>query len=54
VVVNLFIAVVISNLEAAKRAEAGPGPAPAHAIADIRARLDELEAALGAPRTEHP
>lgn len=53
VVVNLFIAVVISNLEAAKRAEAGVGPAPAHSIAEIRARLDELEAALGAARREH-
>ena len=54
VVVNLFIAVVISNLEAAKRAEAGAVPAPEHSIAEIRARLDELQAALAAARTEHP
>lgn len=51
VVVNLFIAVVISNLEAAKRAEASAVSAPEHSIAEIRARLDDLEAALGAART---
>lgn len=54
VVVNLFIAVVISNLEAAKRAEVGAVSAPERSIAEIRARLDDLESALAAARTEHP
>jgi len=54
VVVNLFIAIVINNLEAAKRAESeappgGPvlGGDPAQALREIRSRLAEIEAALG-------
>lgn len=35
-------------------AEAGAVSAPEHSIAEIRERLDELQAALGAARTEQP
>jgi voltage-gated sodium channel len=47
VVVNLFIAVVINNLEAAKldliRGDADPSRAILASMADLRDRLDELE-----------
>jgi len=53
VVVNLFIAIVINNLEAAKQAESAasrdvptPGSDPARALREIRAHLAEVEAAL--------
>ena len=49
VVINLFIAIVINNLEAAKREDAGPGPESgelATRLAGIRERLAEVEAAL--------
>jgi voltage-gated sodium channel len=53
VVINLFIAIVINNLEAAKGEErAGHGGGPADAaerLALIRERLAEVEAALRAP-----
>jgi hypothetical protein len=52
-VINLFIAIVINNLEAAKGEErAGHGGGPADAaerLALIRERLAEVEAALRAP-----
>jgi voltage-gated sodium channel len=55
VVVNLFIAIVINNLEAAKRSESASscdlptqGGDPARAVREIRTRLEEIEAALGA------
>lgn len=53
VVINLFIAIVINNLEAAKREDAGPGPEPgeiATRLAGIRQRLAEVEAALRASK----
>jgi len=54
VVINLFIAIVINNLEAAKVEErAGHPGVPADAaarIAEIRERLAEVEAALRAPK----
>ncbi len=50
VVINLFIAIVISNLEAAKaeegRATAPPAGDPAAALAEIRRSLAAIEAAL--------
>lgn len=56
VVINLFIAIVINNLEAAKREEAEPGPEvgelPAR-LAEIRQRLAEVEAALRASNERH-
>jgi voltage-gated sodium channel len=55
VVINLFIAIVINNLEAAKVEEsAGHRGEPAHAaarIAELRELLTEVEAALRAPKT---
>lgn len=57
VVVNLFIAVVLNNLEDVRAAERAAEHAEAEAIAtrlsEVRARLEEIEAALrrrGAPR----
>lgn len=53
VVINLFIAIVINNLEAAKREDAGPGPESgelATRLAGIRERLAEVEAALRASK----
>jgi len=53
VVINLFIAIVINNLEAAKADEAAlAAPAPAaedtaRALAEIRRCLDAIEAAVG-------
>jgi len=50
VVINLFIAIVINNLEAAKRDEhTGAGPeteATASRLAGIREQLEEIESAL--------
>ena len=50
VVINLFIAIVINNLEAAKRDEhTGAGPeteAAASRLAGIREQLEEIESAL--------
>jgi voltage-gated sodium channel len=54
VVINLFIAIVINNLEAAKREESVPADSQAGALA---ARLggirDQLEAIESALRTAH-
>jgi hypothetical protein len=53
VVVNLFIAIVINNLEAAKRDERVPTDSQSEELADrlagVRAQLEAVEAAL---RTE--
>lgn len=51
VVINLFIAVVINNLEAAKKEEQGRAgvrrePDVGKRIADIRAQLDDLDREL--------
>jgi len=50
VVINLFIAVVINNLEAAKQEERADRPGPdepaAARLARIREELDRLEASL--------
>jgi voltage-gated sodium channel len=55
VVINLFIAIVINNLEAAKRDEhTGAGPeteATASRLAGIREQLEEIESALRTPRS---
>jgi len=52
VVVNLFIAIVINNLEAAKRDEHAAADLPAEAlaarIAGIREQLQAIESALRA------
>jgi len=55
VVINLFIAVVINNLEKVRREEPGEGevPEPKDVAAELRrlaARIDELHAMLRAPR----
>jgi voltage-gated sodium channel len=54
VVVNLFIAIVINNLEAAKLEERagqhGERAGPADRLAEIRERLADIEAALRAPQ----
>jgi voltage-gated sodium channel len=56
VVINLFIAIVINNLEAAKREDAEPRPEggnlPAR-LAEIRDRLAEVEAALRASKERY-
>jgi hypothetical protein len=63
VVVNLFIAVVINNLESVKHEQQADADrhSPHHAllqsIEDIRARLEEMERQLrdtGPPRTAPP
>jgi voltage-gated sodium channel len=49
VVVNLFIAIVINNLESAKREEQAAGVSPSHPaeqIVRIREQLEELEQVL--------
>ncbi len=55
VVVNLFIAVVIGNLEAARRETPAPAPADevGRRLAELRAGLDALERQLG-PRPGAP
>ena len=54
VVINLFIAIVINNLEAAKRDERGSADpqtaAPADRLAGIRDELEAIESALRAAR----